>query len=269
VARWLVDQGFREVAVLSGGLEAWRSAGLPLEDFRAVGTSRSSPAPTPDAPVIGPGVFLPSLASRYTAAGALPTRRLLATVFVDIAGSTRWLIRHPPEAVLEVVQRFMRLVTEVALAYCGDVKDFEGDGALLYFESVAEAAQAAFAIRDALRHGCCPSADGLAPVQARLSLTAGEVVVGVVGSAMRQAVALVGPSVSVGSRLLKQAPVNGIVASGDAVEALAAERPALAQVFRLVDPAFVVPGADGLTVPVYVAEETPAHAAVAGWPPRC
>jgi class 3 adenylate cyclase len=264
VAQWLVERGFRRVAVLSGGLDAWRAAGLPLEDFSEAATGGTSDARGGEAPAALPAAFLPSLASRYVAAGALPTRRLLATVFVDIAGSTRWLARHPPETVLAVVQRFMRLVTEVALAYCGDVKDFEGDGALLYFESVTEAAQAALAIRDALRHGCCASADGLAPVQARISLTAGEVVIGVVGSAMRQAVALVGPSVSVGSRLLKQAPVNGLVASGEAVEALAAERPALARTFRLADPAFVVPGADGLTVAVYVAEETPSAAPAAG-----
>lgn len=88
--------------------------------------------------------------------------------------------------------------------------------------------------------------------------------IGVVGSTMRHAVALVGPSVSVGSRLLKQAPVNGLVASGEAVEALAAERPALARAFRLADPAFAVPGADGLTVAVYVAEETPLATPAAG-----
>ena len=43
-------------------------------------------------------------------------------------------------------------MTEIAVAHCGDVKDYEGDGALLYFESVPEATQAAVAIRHALTH---------------------------------------------------------------------------------------------------------------------
>ena len=65
---------------------------------------------------------------------------------------------YPPETVLGVVQRFMHLVTDVALAYCGDVKDFEGDGALLYFESTSEAVQAALAIRNALTTEALPDA---------------------------------------------------------------------------------------------------------------
>jgi hypothetical protein len=57
---------------------------------------------------------------------APPVRRRLATLFVDIAGSTSLLVHHPPEVVLGVVQGFMTLVTEVASAHAGTVKDFEG-----------------------------------------------------------------------------------------------------------------------------------------------
>ena len=53
-------------------------------------------------------------------------RRRLATLFVDIAGSTSLLMHHPPEVVLGVVQGFMTLVTEVTPAHAGTVKDFEG-----------------------------------------------------------------------------------------------------------------------------------------------
>ena len=35
-----------------------------------------------------------------------PTRRRLATLFVDIAGSTSLLVHHPPEVVLGIVQGF-------------------------------------------------------------------------------------------------------------------------------------------------------------------
>lgn len=75
----------------------------------------------------------------------LPTRRRLTTLFVDIAGSTSLLIHYPPEVVLSVVQGFMTLVTEIASGHAGTVKDFEGDGALVYFASVKNAVRAALA----------------------------------------------------------------------------------------------------------------------------
>lgn len=259
MARWLAGQGFERVSTLEGGIAGWRAAGLPVASLRgaARGTVECAGAAAP-AVAEEPAPFLPSLAARYLLDGGLPARRRLTTLFVDIAGSTRLLAHHPPERVLGVVQRFMQLVTEVALAYCGDVKDFEGDGALLYFESPAEAAQAALAIQASLACGACADEN---PVQARVSLTVGDVVVGVIGSTMRQAIALVGPSVSVGARMLKQVSPGGIIASGEVVEVLRAEAPEIAVQFQLLDPAFEVPGLDGMTVPTYVVPREPAATA--------
>jgi class 3 adenylate cyclase len=253
VAHWLADSGFTRTAVLAGGLAAWRAAGLPMagaDDGARDGRGGLAPR---DGPRDVLASFLPSLAERYRTAGTLPTRRRLTTLYVDIAGSTRLLARNPPEEVLNVVQRFLGLVTEVALAYCGDVKDYEGDGALLYFESTAEAVRAALAIRAALAGGWCDARCEHAPrIEARMSLTVGDVVIGVVGTAMRRAIALVGPSVSVGSRLLKQVSPGGIIASGEVVDGLGETAPDLAAEFTLVDPAFAVPGADGITVATWV-----------------
>ncbi len=249
MAQWLANQGFERLAILEGGLAAWRAAGFPVEALPGEGWTGGNQSASPAAVLAGPAAFLPSLAERYLNDGGLPTRRRLVTLFVDIAGSTRLLAHHPPERVLRVVQRFMRLVTEVALAYCGDVKDFEGDGALLYFESTGEAARAAFAIRAALAQGVCGAGS---PITARMSLTVGDVVLGVVGSALRQGIQLIGSSVHLGARLLKQVRPGGIIASGDLVESLRAEAPPLADQFRLLHPAFEVPDTDGSTVATYV-----------------
>src|SRR5512137_1476169 len=89
----------------------------------------------------GPAATVPSVRE------VSPVRRRLATLFVDIAGSTSLLVHHPPEVVLGVVQGFMTLVTEGASAPAGTVKDFEGDGALLYFASTKNAVRAALAIQ--------------------------------------------------------------------------------------------------------------------------
>jgi class 3 adenylate cyclase len=207
----------------------------------------------PESPIAVRCLDSPSETTTTSASGgALPARRRLTTLFVDIAGSTSLLVHHPPEAVLGVVQCFMRLVTDVAYASSGNVKDYEGDGALLYFDATRDAVRAALEIRAELAAGRCNSTCGGGPgIVARMSVTVGEVVVGVVGSSMRHAVALIGPSVNIGARLLKQIPEGGIIASGEVVEALHAEAPALAAEFRLLDHAFEVPGGDGVRVSTY------------------
>ncbi len=248
MARWLATEGFSRLSVLAGGLAAWRDAGLSTHMSQSQAAAAANEDSPMESAVARAASFLPSLATRYLADGGLPARRRLTTLFVDIAGSTRLLEHHPVDAVLALVQQFMHLVTDVAIAYCGDVKDFEGDGALLYFESTAEASQAALTIRDAIASGACGKS---CPVSARMSLTAGEVVVGLVGTALRQSIALVGTSVHVGARLLKHIAPGGIIASAEFVESLRAEEPTLAERFQLHDRAFEIPGADKITVTTY------------------
>jgi class 3 adenylate cyclase len=183
-----------------------------------------------------------------------PTRRRLATLFVDIAGSTSLLMHHAPEVVLGVVQGFMTLVTAVASNHIGIVKDFEGDGALLYFASTKNAVRAALAIQRRLAEGRCDVACGEGPgIAARMSITVGDVVVGAVGTSERRGIALIGPSVNIGARLLKHAPLGAIIASDEVMAELhEAKVTDLAEKFHLLDAAFAVPGADGLTVATYV-----------------
>jgi class 3 adenylate cyclase len=181
------------------------------------------------------------LAHHYLAQQRAPARKELTVLFVDIADSTATVLQQPPEVALALVQRFMGVVTEVALANCGDVKDYEGDGALLYFESVPEATQAALAIRNALAH---EQPEGQASLRARLSLNVGSIIVGVIGSALRRSVALIGPSIHIASRLLKHIPPGGIIATEDVVERLRQEAPALAQRFEVWDPCLVLKGVE-------------------------
>jgi class 3 adenylate cyclase len=176
--------------------------------------------------------FLPGLVDGYASRGDLPVKRELAVLFVDIADSTAAIVGKPPEEALAFVQRFMGLVTDAALAWCGDVKDYEGDGALLYFESAAEAAQAALAIRDALSR---EEPVGGAHLRARLSLDVGSIVIGIIGTPLRRSVALIGPSINLAARLLKQIPPGGIIATDAAVERLRREAPMLAERFELID----------------------------------
>ncbi|MGH8009649.1 MAG: adenylate/guanylate cyclase domain-containing protein, partial [Candidatus Binatia bacterium] len=168
--------------------------------------------------------------ANYLAQQSLPVKKEMTVLFVDIADSTPTIVHQPAEVALAFVQRFMEVVTEIALAYCGDVEDYEGDGALLYFESATEATQAALAIRDALGR---QQTEERVPLRARLSLNVGSIVVGVIGTPLRRSVALIGPSINLAARLLKHIPPGGIIATEAMVERLRQEAPALAHRFQL------------------------------------
>jgi class 3 adenylate cyclase len=183
----------------------------------------AKPKPPPD--LAQAYSFLPGLVEHYLARQDLPTKQELAVVFVDLADSTKVILHQPPERALATVQRFMEVVTNVTLAHCGDVKDYEGDGALLYFASIAQAARAALAIRTILVQEEFTTRPFL---RARLSLNVGEMVIGVIGTPQRRSVALMGPAVSLAARLLKQIPPGGIIAPHTAVEKLQEEAPDLA-----------------------------------------
>ena len=199
--------------------------------------------------------FLPGLVSSYASQQGVPTRKPLTVLFVDIADSTVTVVNQPSEVALKLVQQFMEVVTDVALAHCGDVKDYEGDGALLYFESVVEATQAALVIRDTLAR---TPTDRHIPLQARLSLNIGDVIIGVIGTALRRSVALIGPSINLASRLLKQIPPGGIIATAAVVEHLQQEAPELAQRFTLWNASLELKGFTNERVAAY---HIPEHAA--------
>ena len=216
--------------MLRGGLDAWQRAGLPTVAVARDSLPERPAAGEPSADGLGVGagraqLFLPGLVENYAQRGDLPIRREFCVLFVDVADSTATVAGKPPEQALAFVQRFMGIVTEAALAYCGDVKDYEGDGALLYFESVTEASRAALAIRDALARQ--DPVDGTR-LRARLSLDVGDIVVGVIGTPLRRSVALIGASINRAARLLKEIPPDGVIATAAVVERLGAEAPDLA-----------------------------------------
>jgi len=192
--------------------------------------------------------FLPRLAEHYLTEQQSPMTREIAVLFVDIADSTNAVLHQPPETALALVQDFMSLVTKVALAYCGDVKDYEGDGALLYFGSIEQATRAALAIRSAL---AATREEGEILLQARFSVNVGNVIIGVIGTSLRRSVALIGPAVSLASRLLKHIPPGGIIAPQTAVEKLREEAPDLAEQFQVWGECLILKGFEQECVTAY------------------
>ena len=225
--------------MLRGGLEAWIETGYPLEPV-----SSEIPAPGPAwkevplaemfrapeaAGIQADSAFLPRIAGQTFLEGReLPLKREMVALFVDMVSSMRLVLGRSAEEVLEIMQAFMEIVIDVGAYHCGDVHDFEGDGALLYFEGAGEAVPAAFRLRDELlrRRVELPAL----PLP-RLSLDMGPVVIGIVGTRFRQTVSLVGPSVHIAARILKLAPPGGIVATDAIVKHAQRANPEFARQF--------------------------------------
>ncbi len=254
---------------LRGGLLAWKEAGHPteaIEKEQIVAMASKAEALSAEALLASPATaaagesivlpmlphthtLLPGLVEKYLAQENLPTKKELAVHFVDIADSTATMVHLPPEKTLALVQRFMESVTEIALEHCGDVIEYEGDGALLYFESAMEATHAALAIRNTLTRK--PRA-GQEPLRLRQSLNFGEMVIGIIGSSLRRSVTLIGPSINLASRMLKQIPPDGIIATDIVVDQLHKEKqPALAERFKLWDPCLILRGNDEVCVKAF------------------
>jgi class 3 adenylate cyclase len=195
--------------------------------------------------------FLPRIAGQTFLEGReLPLKREMVSLFVDIVGSTSLVVSKSAEEVLGLMQAFMEIVIDVGAYHCGDVHDFEGDGALLYFQGPGEAVPAAFALRDALleRRRAVPAL----PLP-RLSLDVGPVVIGIVGTRFRHTVSLVGPSVHIAARILKLAAPGGIAATQAIVEHARRTNPELARQFAMLDQTSVLLDPEFRDVRVWVA----------------
>lgn len=249
VAQWLVDAGYRRVSVLEGGLPAWREANLPTWQLVVRSDLRWTPLQNLLPTTSSVADSQPLLAERAFLAGvSLPVRREMAVLFVDMVQSTRLLSEHPAESVLTLVQTFMEVVVRSAVQHCGDVKDFEGDGALLYFAGIGEALPAAFEIRRGLFRARAEIP--LLPL-ARIAVDTGPLVIGHVGTRDRRALCFVGSCINTAARILKQAPPGGIVATHGAVVRARRVEPELAAQFARMPNRLSLRGFDS-TVSVYL-----------------
>lgn len=245
--------GYEDVAVLHGGYGAWRAAELPVEKVATEARNAFHWVPARTASFVDGQAdpFLSSLEDQSFLQGKeLPFQRDLTVLFVDMVDSTPLVMNLDPPEVLKLVQRFMETVADVGVLHCGDVHDFEGDGALLYFEGAGEALPAAFEMRERLVE--LHEAEPRLPLP-RISLDHGRVVVGMVGSRFRRGVGLIGPCVPRASRILKLAPPGGIVATEVVIELARESSPDLYRAFHFMTASESLRGIDE-TVRIHLAE---------------
>lgn len=253
-ALWLRAAGYKNVSVLDGGLPGWQAQNLPLAPVDLNQRRRVTTWISPPKPAVGRGHLLAE--SAFMDGEKLPLRRDMAVLFVDMVDSTRLLFTRTPEDALRLVQAFMEVVVNVAVQHCGDVHDFEGDGAMLYFAGPGEAVPAAFNLRTALgaRRHCEPDLP-----QARFALAAGPLIVGYIGSQERRALSFIGPSVSTAARILKLALPGGIAATEPVIRHAQRTDPDLAARFQALPERQSLKGFDEPVAVFVAADDTAAR----------
>ena len=131
--------------------------------------------------------------------------REIAAVFVDLTGFTPLALAIPPTQVVQLLNRFFRVVIEVVESEGGMVNKFEGDAALCVFGApvaratpTVDALRAALALSDRL-------ARELPEVDFGIGISAGLAVAGNVGALHRFEYTVIGDPVNEAARLAELA----------------------------------------------------------------
>lgn len=153
---------------------------------------------------------------RLLASGKLPGQRLVATMlFTDIKGFSTISEQMPPEALLEWLNEYLEAMTHEIQQHHGIINKFTGDGLLAIFGVPMPRVEEREVDEDAYQAIACALSmgkrleqlnqiwqqRGLPPIQMRVGIFTGPVVVGSLGGKERMEYGVIGDSVNTASRL--------------------------------------------------------------------
>jgi adenylate cyclase len=131
--------------------------------------------------------------------------REIGALFIDLAGSTALAHERPPTEVVELLNRFFRLVVEEIEAEGGLINKFEGDAALCVFGAPGELEDPAGSALRAARRLSARVKDELPEVRFGIGVSAGTAVAGNVGAEHRFEYTVIGDPVNEAARLCELA----------------------------------------------------------------
>ena len=150
---------------------------------------------------------------------ATSERRPLTILFADLAGSTAIAEKLDPEDWTGIVGKAFARLNAVAARYDGTVARLMGDGVLVFFGApVAHEDDPERAVRcglDMVREIADSAADDHAhhsvPLQVRVGINTGPVVVGMVGTDVAREYTAMGDAVNIAARMQAAAPPGGVM----------------------------------------------------------
>jgi class 3 adenylate cyclase/predicted ATPase len=177
--------------------------------------SGSSPAVTASAPTI-------SVAAEQGEAASLEgERKTVTALFADLKGSTELMEDLDPEEARAIIDPALRIMVDAVRRYDGYVVQSTGDGIFALFGAPAayedhpqRALHAALQMQQELdKHGQRRTAQGAHPLEARIGINTGEVVVRSFETGGKLEYTPIGHTANLASRLQTMAPVGSIAVS--------------------------------------------------------
>jgi class 3 adenylate cyclase/tetratricopeptide (TPR) repeat protein len=176
-----------------------------------------APAPAPPPSFAAPGLYTPQhLAQRIlTEKGALEGERKQVTVlFADLKGSLELLAQRDPEEARTILDPVLQLMMDAVHRYEGTVNQVLGDGIMALFgaplaveDHAVRACYTALRMQETIgRHAEKLMQTQRVPIQIRIGLNSGEVVVRSIGSDLNMDYTAVGQTTHLAARMEQMAP---------------------------------------------------------------
>ncbi len=148
-------------------------------------------------------------------------KKELTILFSDIKDFTSYSSTMEPDYIQKLLNEYFEAMTEIIFKYKGTLDKFIGDGLMVFFgdpdpqpDHALLCVKAAIEMQQKVREIRAKwEKTGSMPIQIRIGISTGTVVVGNMGSSMRLSYTVIGSAVNLAQRLESNAPVDGILIS--------------------------------------------------------
>jgi adenylate cyclase len=159
------------------------------------------------------------------------TRQQITVLFADVRGFTTLSEERPPEEIVEMLNRYFSLASDIIFRHDGTLDKYIGDGLFAFFGAPYEdplhplkAVRAAWELQQALgAFNESLQRDHLPTVSVGIGINTGAALVGYIGSEKRTDYTAIGDTVNTAARLESMARAQQIIVSADTAELIADE----------------------------------------------